>query len=622
MKDLKADPTGDQGVSSLFQGMSEEYVESVASRVLNYLGRASPESKRAFRTELDKLNLRIPGFRNASNAPARLLTTPLQACLLSSDKIAGATLKVWAESHQDLCGIVTERITDIGNYISVSAEYPDFSENCLRGHWPKEAWDREKDRFAELHDYFEQDDIALMMCFVSGRLPGIAESKEETDTLSEAVEQLPDILKLLALCAVDLENLPVSAPEWECDIPEFAEKIAETISAKQEERNRAATLDSFIAEIRNDFSAEIAYLEADVESWSAASLPTSEDIAGALNVCEELRSALAEYRAVRESPPAATKTEDRERRDKNDQLEDLVENLLGVIGRLMSGEPIPDDDPPTKPDRAQNRTEGHGSAQTEPPSDRPHNAAPTSRHPQAFPEFDKEQLARENDSLKSQMDERIRENETLRSENRTLANEAQFQRKDKADIERNVEALQSKLTAKADEADMWRRAYEDESQKPRLTIEDVPKQLNTVGDAVNYAREMFPDRLVLRTNSKSVVQDNPFERPEDVWRALEWLATTYHSAKIGESSVPDFDLSIREMCGWWYKSDQHETTRNKYRDWYTTRVNGDRRWMLEHIGTGGSKDARHTIRIAFDWDREDKIVVVGYIGQHQRTDAT
>ena len=86
--------------------------------------------------------------------------------------------------------------------------------------------------------------------------------------------------------------------------------------------------------------------------------------------------------------------------------------------------------------------------------------------------------------------------------------------------------------------------------------------------------------------------------------------------------MPDFDLSIREMCGWWYKSDQHETTRNKYRDWYTTRVNGDRRWMLEHIGTGASKDARHTIRIAFDWDKDEKMVVIGYIGQHQRTDAT
>ena len=283
------------------------------------------------------------------------------------------------------------------------------------------------------------------------------------------------------------------------------------------------------------------------------------------------------------------------------------------------------------------RKAGHAESDpTEHADTREGDASPTSESLDAFPVFESEQLYRENLSLQSERDElrgdneRLRAknrnledaNQTLRSENQTLANDVQFLRADKAEIERNVGNLRSKLTDKEKEVETWRRAFEDESQKPRLTVEEVPRQVGTVGDAVNYAREMFPDRLLLRPNSKSVIQDNPFERPEDVWLALEWLATTYHGAKMGESSVPDFDLSIREMCGWWYKSDQHETTRNKYRDWYTTRVNGDRRWMLEHIGTGASKDARHTIRVAFDWDREEKVVVVGYIGQHQRTDAT
>ena len=349
-------------------------------------------------------------------------------------------------------------------------------------------------------------------------------------------------------------------------------------------------------------------------------------------MCEELRSAFVEFRAVRESPPAATRSEEAERRQKNDELEELALGLLERVGRLMSGDPMPDDDPPRKADRARERSELDSDNHPQPSPTSRDEASSISR----FPDFDLDHLSHENISLKSQIDDLRRENEslrtensrledenqTLRSENRTLANDVQFLRADKADIERNVEDLRSKLTGKEKEVETWRRAFEDESQKPRLTVEEVPRQVSTVGDAVTYAREMFPDRLLLRPNSKSVVQDNPFERPEDVWLALEWLATTYHDAKMGESSVPDFDLSIREMCGWWYKSDQHETTRNKYRDWYTTRVNGDRRWLLEHIGTGASKDARHTIRIAFDWDREEQVVVVGYIGQHQRTDAT
>lgn len=632
MTNKSADSTNDMGVRALFVCMTEEYVDSVVDRVLNSLGRASPKSRRAFETELDKLNPPVQGFRTASlalrSAPHRL-KGPVRMILLGSDSLAAAALEVWAESHQPLLEIVQERIDDIGTYIGVSAEPLRSSENRLKGRWPKEAWTRETERLAALHDDYDEDDLALMMCYVSGRLPGMEDSDEEPDTDSPAVEELPDILKLLALCAVDLEDLPVSAPEWESDIPELADRIANVVGTKQEERSRAATLDSFIEEIRSDYSAELAYLESDIASWSADSLPSGGDIARALGACEELRSALVEFRAVRESPPATTRSEEAARRKKNDELEEITLALLEGIGRLMSGEPMPDDDPPRKPDRAE-------SDPTEPADTRESDTSPASQSLDTFPAFESEQLYRENLSLQSEKDELSRdnkelraensrledENEALRSENRTLANDVQFLRVDKADIERSVEALQSKLTDKEKEVETWRLAFEDESQKPRLTVEEAPRQVGTVEDAVNYAREMFPGRLLLRPNSKSVIQANPFERPEDVWRALEWLATTYHSAKVGESSVPDFDLSIREMCGWWYKSDQHETTRNKYRDWYTTRVNGDRRWLLEHIGTGASKDARHTIRIAFDWDKDDKRVVVGYIGQHQRTDAT
>ncbi|MCY4654094.1 MAG: hypothetical protein OXC95_13135, partial [Dehalococcoidia bacterium] len=309
---------------------------------------------------------------------------------------------------------------------------------------------------------------------------------------------------------------------------------------------------------------------------------------------------------------------------------------LDAIGHLMSGEPRSNDDPPRKPARAQQRTEGHTDAQTEPPSPQPDDTSSTSHRLDVFPDFDPDHLLHENISLKSEIDDLRRENEplrtenerletenqALRSENRTLANDVQFLRADKADIKRNVEALQSRLAAKENDAETWRLAYEEEASKPRMTVEDVPMHIQNVDDAVRYAEELFPDRLLLKTNSKSQVRDNPFEKPEYVWEALKWLATSYRDARAGVSSIPDFDLSVREACGWQYKSDQHETTRNKYREWYTTKTNNRTYWLLEHIGTGASKDARHTIRIAFDWDKDDKRVVVGYIGQHQRTDAT
>ena len=72
----------------------------------------------------------------------------------------------------------------------------------------------------------------------------------------------------------------------------------------------------------------------------------------------------------------------------------------------------------------------------------------------------------------------------------------------------------------------------------------------------------------------------------------------------------------------WYKTSQHETTMTQFREAYTTRVNGRVIWLGEHIGKGNSFDPRRTIRIAFDWDRQLQKVVIGYIGQHQRTAST
>ena len=638
-----ADLVKEPGARALFAVANDECVKSVANRVLNHYGRASPDIKRLFKNELDKLNLPIPGFRNASVAlrspnPQRL-ADPVRVAIRSSDGLATAALRIWAESRQDLRDSVSERLDDIGEYIGVNAEYPDFDTNKLRGIWSKETWERERDRFVELYADEDQDEIEMMMCYVAGRLPGPAELAEESSELSafqEEFESFPDILKVLSICVVDLQDYPVSAAEWETKIPELADKIAEVVEEKREERSRAATLDSYIEGIRADFAEELAYLERDIASWSADSLATGEDVSRALSICEELRSALEEFHdfreALRENPLPATSSEEKERRSRNDELEEKSARMLDRAQSVMSGEPTLDDDPSNKSVRADERADDSAA---EPPESSD-GADSVSRSLQTFPEFDKEQLARENYCLQSQIDElnqrfeslqtlngRLEgENETLRSENGTLANDVQFLKADKADMERDIQRLQSNLVAKENDAETWRLAYEEESRIPRMTVEDAPMRIKNVRDAVRYAEELFPDRLLVKLNSKSEVRNNPFENVNAVWGALQWLATTYRDSKSGVSRVTNFDQSVKEVCGWRYMSGQHETTINKNRDWYTTKVNGKTYWLLEHIGTGSSKDARHTIRIAFDWDKDEKTVVVGYIGQHQRTDAT
>lgn len=190
-------------------------------------------------------------------------------------------------------------------------------------------------------------------------------------------------------------------------------------------------------------------------------------------------------------------------------------------------------------------------------------------------------------------------------------------------LERELEQTRDEARRNQDKAESWRKAYETERRGAQVCADDQELlPIEDVADAVARAKEQFPSQILFQLNSSSAVDTNPFEAPESLWAALEWLATTYHAARTGQAAVPDFDISLREASGWKYQAHQSEVTMKKYRRWYTTRVDEKTVWLHEHVGTGSSKDARYTIRVGFDWDKDHQRVIIGFIGQHQQTDAT
>ena len=133
------------------------------------------------------------------------------------------------------------------------------------------------------------------------------------------------------------------------------------------------------------------------------------------------------------------------------------------------------------------------------------------------------------------------------------------------------------------------------------------------------AGKLFPDRLAIALNSKSDNKRSQFQKPQEVFDALAWLATAYHQRRANPGGSPDFDKLLKESCpGWSYKSSQTEITREQFEEWYTTTWEGKSYVLNPHLGKGISYDPQNTIRIAFDWDDDRKRVVVGYIGMHQR----
>ena len=536
-------------ISEIFGFMNPEYHETVVQRALDSRSKVSTEIRRLLNSAI-RHGIRVDGYKNTDRAPVHYLRKPILKAVTQSDKLAGAVLKVWAESHDVLGDVVVKHLDNL----AMPAKYPDFSGNRFRGTWFSDAWERETNKILERHGDFDKDDIALMLCYVSGKIPGPRETRD--DVLSQSLKYL--------------RSLPANAPEWREAIPDFAESMQAIIKTKEAQYKQANDLDALIAEVRDVFSSELEFFQKDITPWSAAHLLPDADLSKVLQDTQNMRSLLTDYQPIHK--PAPVLEEERERRPRRVKLENRLLPLIDRIDQFMNESPTP-------------------PVEEEQESDVPDAQQPAQ-------ELDNQSEA-DYIALKSEHEEEV---ESLQSQLHEHQDE--------------IEKLQK-------EAERWRRHYIEEASKEAvITGEDEDLSIESVNDAVGLAKERFDDKLFFQLNGKSRVEDNPFKHPKAVWDALQWLATTYYGARMGEISLTNPDVSIRKACKWWYKGHQSDITMNKYEDWYTTKVGNKIHWLKKHIGTGSNKDARYTIRVAFDWDKSKERVVVGFIGQHQQTDAT
>ena len=192
---------------------------------------------------------------------------------------------------------------------------------------------------------------------------------------------------------------------------------------------------------------------------------------------------------------------------------------------------------------------------------------------------------------------------------------------DNEDLRLTITGLRQELQTKGEEL---HRAQARIAVLESATAESLPTQeflpVETVADAIEQAAARWPQQLVFAPNSKSEGDDSPFQPATEVLQALEWLATTYHSAKSGKLKVISLDHSIRaKIPGWTYCPHQGDFSITRYKEWYQCQWEDRPYTISEHVGTGVSTKPEETIRIAFAWDKPRKKVVVGFIGQHQKT---
>ncbi len=577
--------------------MGPEHASSVIDRALDFRGKAS-DSVRSRLNSAIKDSVSIQGFRDASIAPRQQLRDPILAAIVMSEKqrLAVEVLRTWAESNDSLRTLVTDHLRSMGN----SAEGPDLQEGIFCSTWPRHEWTTESELIANKasNGRFDGDDVGLMLCYVSGRVPVEAQVEMESPIFQEWLDELSE--------------LPPEAPEWDY-ADEFATSVAGLAFAKIAERRtvQIEAIASSITEIVQEFDDELQYLEIDISSWSADDVVRSHLIETALGQLTGLKSALAEYRPIRTQAPS--RSEESLRAPERERCEELILDIAATWDETMNVLEEQDNDP--VPQASQHRTaEGDSDALStseEPSVDNP-SADETDTVQAVF------RAIQDANPISSELDRLQQDNESLSSENDQLKQGSEHLRADKTQLGDQISSLKRELSQSREMQEYWRRTYVSTSAGQVRIDQDQPVIVSSIRDALELAEQSFPDRLRISLNSKSN-RNTPFQKPEEVFDALAWLATEYHRRRSNPGTAPNFDKLIKEACpGWSYKSKQTGVTKEQFTEWYTTAVDGKSYELDAHIGKGTSFDPQQTIRIAFDWDDELKQVIVGYLGRHQR----
>ncbi len=160
--------------TSMFEALSPEYRISLVLRALRARDHVSADSGRALDSAI-RGSIRLVGYSNPALAISSTLLEPVNEAVTKSEKLASATLWVWAESLDELEKLVSGHLASQG----LPTEYPDFENSRFRGFWDEEVWQRELDWIVDLAELWSEEDVALMLCYVSGRTIVLEEEEDE-----------------------------------------------------------------------------------------------------------------------------------------------------------------------------------------------------------------------------------------------------------------------------------------------------------------------------------------------------------------------------------------------------------------------------------------------------------
>lgn len=559
----------------------ERIVEKVVA-ALKTQGQLPSKTLKDFR-DLFRAGKPIPGFKDPLRAMPPILKQQLVERLDQNSDLEQLVVGTWAETEPEL------RVAVNDHFIGLD-EKPFLSDDI-----DEELWDAQIGLLNDEHSDYDEDDILLMskVCYAHAILEAQSNgaAREDGATGRRRVREPLSLEEGLGEVLESLREMPAVSPQWRDAIPQFIESVEELVKEKNRELVRVEGITSDLTHIQSVFQTELAFFSEQDDEWDtptvAALLAADRGVDEASEFLSELKDALTKYRSIKER--AGTLAEERERRQKRHELEEVIEGFLHEIGEVSRSAAVSEDEAIAEQD----------GQPDEDSSEHQTNEADTALH----------------EEIRALREER----EAAEDDRRELRGEVTGLEADKQALADEVAELRDQLRISEAQASNWRNAYEAGMSSEELTEQEpIPTEIGSVRQAWDLARARHKDRLVFRPNKKSEL-DYGYRRPREVWDALDWLATTYHDAQTGKARVIDLNESIRNTCsGWEYKPNQTDITFNTFREWYETTWDGKSYELREHLAKGTGRDA-NVIRIAFAWDEDAERVIVGYLGPHQRS---
>ena len=581
-----ASPSPKAALSEVIRDFEPTHVMSVVSDVLRRRREVTGSAREALDSAISA-SVRIDGFRDASRArPEMLRQYVMEEFAVGNDRLIGAVLQAWMELRADLSGIVGRHLDER----NIPVDGLNLGNGALDVSWVRDEWMDEVSAVVESAGDVDRDDAALMLCCVSGRTPFPVEGALRSPLLWDWIDRL--------------RELPPDAPEWG-EMQSFTEMALEIARDKVVELviSLTAELADALDSMGSEYERELGYLDLDLSSWAARAAERPSELSEATRLVEALRTDLSDYRLV--LPQAPSRSEETLRAADRAEKEAAIFETVAAWERLTmppdGAGGSPGEDERSAVSGSQLDGEPSPDADGSPDDGESERTVPTEKYEELLAERDR--LRREGESLRSENERLVEANEGLESDRRLLDTEN--------------DSLRDDLAQSRQMEETWRDAYVS-SRAARAGGEGEPSPPTSVSEAVARAGQSFPNRLVVALNSKSD-KNSPFRKPQEVFDALAWLATVYYQRRVNPGRPAHFDTLLKESCsGWSYKPRQRNTAKGQFEEWYAAAVDGRTYQLDEHIGKGNTFDPQNTIRIAFAWDEERRLVVIGYVGLHQR----